>query len=417
MGYFPVSHRAVARETREGSRRWKSPLNNTQPINKTKMKNVIVSLGAVALAAGLAGCSTSSTPVQTMSTGKIQKQSFGQTPDGKSVDLYVLNNAKGATCKVMTYGAIVTELQMPDRNGKFNDIVLGFDNLDGYLKGHPYFGAIVGRVGNRIAKGQFTLNGVTYQLATNNGPNHLHGGLKGFDKVVWKGEPLQSAGAVGVRFSYLSKDGEEGYPGNLKAEVIYTLTDDNELRIDYTVTTDKDTVANVTHHGYWNLGGAENGGILKHELTLNADRFTPVDATLIPTGELKPVAGTVMDFTAPHEIGERIQQVGGNPVGYDHNYVLNGGGGKLDLVARVREPITGRTMEIWSTEPGVQFYSGNFLDGTLRGKKNVVYSQYHGFCLETQHFPDSINHPNFPTYVIKAGQTYRSTTIHKFSAK
>ncbi|MBI5388075.1 MAG: galactose mutarotase [Verrucomicrobia bacterium] len=381
------------------------------------MKNVIVSLSAVALAAGLVGCATDSTPTPTMSTGKIQKQSFGQTPDGKLVDLYVMTNAKGAVCKVMTYGAIVTELQMPDRAGRLNDIVLGFDNLDGYLKGHPYFGAIVGRVGNRIAKGKFTLDGVTYQLATNNGPNHLHGGIKGFDKVVWAAEPLESSGAVGVRLSYLSKDGEEGYPGNLKAEVIYTLTDDNELRIDYTATTDKDTVANITHHGYWNLAGAENGGILNHELMLYADQFTPVDDTLIPTGELKPVAGTVMDFTAPTAIGARLKQVGGNPVGYDHNYVLNGGGKGLGLVARVSEPTSGRVMEIWSTEPGVQFYSGNFLDGTLKGKKGVVYNQYHGFCLETQHFPDSINHPNFPSYVLKAGVPYKSTTIHKFSAK
>jgi aldose 1-epimerase len=379
------------------------------------MKNVIVSLGAVALAAGLAGCATDSPSTMTMSKN-VQKQNFGQA-DGRPVDLYVLTNNKGMVAKITTYGAIVTELLAPDRDGKLNDLVLGFDSLEGYLKGHPYFGAIVGRVGNRIAKGRFTLHGTTYQLATNNGPNHLHGGLKGFDKVVWAAEETPAQDGVAVRFTYLSKDGEEGYPGNCKVEVIYTLTDQNELRLDYTVTTDKDTPVNVTNHSYWNLAGAENGGILNHLLLLNADRFTPVDDTLIPTGELKPVAGTPMDFRSPHAIGERIRQVGGNPVGYDHNYVLNGAGQKLDLVARVHEPTTGRILEVLSTEPGVQFYSGNFLDGTLRGKKGVVYQQYHGFCLETQHFPDSINHPNFPSNVLKAGQTYRSTTVHRFSAK
>jgi aldose 1-epimerase len=383
-------------------------------------KNLIASLGGLALAAGLVGC-TSEVKTPTISIGmsksSCKKMSFGQTQDGKPVDLYVLSNSKGAVCKIMTYGAIVTELQMPDRQGKFNDVVLGFDSLDGYLKGHPYFGAIVGRVGNRIAKGKFTLNGVTYQLATNNGPNHLHGGLKGFDKVVWTAEPVPTSEGAAVKFSYLSKDGEEGYPGNCKVEVVYTLTENNELRIDYTVTTDKDTPVNVTNHSYWNLAGAENGGILNHQMMINADRYTPVDATLIPTGELKPVAGTVMDFRKPTAIGARIKQVGGDPVGYDHNYVLNGGGKKLDLVARVSEPTTGRVMEVLSTEPGVQFYSGNFLDGTIKGKKGAVYNQYQGFCLETQHFPDSVNQPNFPSYVLKAGQTYKSTTIYRFSAR
>ena len=380
------------------------------------IKNVIVSLGAAALAAGLAGCASDSTSPTHMSKSSLHKQTFGQV-DGKPVDLYVLTNGKGAVAKIMTYGAIVTELHMPDRTGKLDDVVLGFDNLEGYLKGHPYFGAIVGRVGNRIAKGKFTLNGATYQLATNNGPNHLHGGIKGFDKVVWAAEPLQVADGVAVKLSYLSPDGEEGYPGNCKVEVVYTLTEMNELRIDYTVTTDKDTVANVTNHSYWNLLGAENGGILGHLMMLKANDYTPVDETLIPTGEFKPVAGTPMDFRAPHAIGERIQQVGGNPVGYDHNYILDKPMAQLGLVARVEEPKTGRILEIFSTEPGVQFYSGNFLDGTLKGKKGVVYPQYHGFCLETQHYPDSINHPNFPTYVVEAGQTYKSTTVHKFSAK
>ena len=381
-------------------------------------QNLIVSLGALALAAGLMGCATQEHSVSiSLNNSTCKKQSFGQTPDGKAVDLFVLTNAKGMVAKIMTYGAIVTELDTPDRNGKLNDIVLGFDNLDGYLKGHPYFGAIVGRVANRIAKGKFTLNGVNYTLAVNNGPNALHGGLKGFDKVVWTAEPVQAKDGVAVKFTDLSKDGEEGYPGNLKVSVVFTLTEQNELRLDYTATTDKDTPLNISNHSYFNLGGAENGGILDHALTLNADKFTPVDATLIPTGELKPVAGTVMDFRAPHTIGERLKQVGGDPIGYDHNYVLNGGGKKLDFVGRVTEPTSGRIMDLYSTEPGVQFYSGNFLDGTLTGKKAAVYKQYHGFCLETQHYPDSINHPNFPNTVLKPGQAYTQTTIFKYSAK
>ena len=383
--------------------------------------NLFVNLGVLALAAALTGCATQDrTPIISMNKSSCKKMSFGLTKDGTAVDLFVLANSHGMTAKIMTYGAIVTELQVPDRNGKLNDVVLGFDNLGDYVKGppyHPYFGSIVGRVGNRIAKGKFTLNGVTYQLATNNGPNHLHGGLKGFDKVVWTALPVQVPDGVAVKFSYLSKDGEEGYPGNLKVEVLYTLTEQNELRLDYTITTDKDTPKNVTNHSYWNLAGAENGGILSHELMLNADRYTPVDDTLIPTGELKPVTGTVMDFRKSTAIGARLKEVGGNPVGYDHNYVLNGAGKKLDVVARVTEPTSGRIMEVYSTEPGVQFYSGNFLDGSIKGKKGVVYNQYHGFCLETQHFPDSVNQPNFPSYVLKAGQVYASTTIYKFSAK
>jgi aldose 1-epimerase len=379
-------------------------------------KQLRATLGVLVVVAGLAGCATDSTPNKKMSNSTIQKQSFGQA-DGKAVDLYVLTNSKGMVAKVMTYGAIVTELQAPDRSGKLNDVVLGFDNLDGYIKGHPYFGAIVGRVGNRIAKGQFTLNGAKYQLATNNGPNHLHGGLKGFDKVVWSAEPVQVSKGAALKLSYVSKDGEEGYPGTCKVEVLYTLTENNELRLDYTVTTDKDTPANVTNHSYWNLAGAENGGILGHLMMINADRYTPVDATLIPTGELRLLDGTALDFRTPTAIGTRLKAVGGDPVGYDHNYVLNGGGKKLELVARVQEPATGRVLEVFSTEPGVQFYSGNFLDGTLKGKKGVVYNQYHGLCLETQHFPDSINHTNFPSCVIKAGQTYKSTTIHRFSVQ
>lgn len=345
----------------------------------------------------------------------VAKVPFGQA-DGRAVDLYVLSGAGGMVAKVMTYGAVLTELDTPDRGGKLGDVVLGFDSISGYLGKEPFFGAIVGRVGNRIAKGRFTLDGRTYQLATNDGPNHLHGGIKGFDKVVWNAQVVPGDEPA-VRLSYLSRDGEEGYPGNCSVTVTYSLSGSNELRIDYLVTTDKDTPVNVTNHSYFNLGGAENGDILGNVLTLNADRFTPVDPTLIPTGELKPVAGTPMDFRGPTPIGAHLGEVGGSPVGYDHNFVVNGGGGRLALVARVYEPRSGRQMEVSSTEPGIQFYTGNFLDGTITGKKGVVYRQYWALCLETQHFPDSVNHPNFPSYVLKAGDTYRSTTIFRFMAK
>ncbi|MGA7723760.1 MAG: aldose epimerase family protein [Opitutaceae bacterium] len=346
---------------------------------------------------------------------KVDKLPFG-TADGKAVDLYVLTNSSGMTAKIMSYGATITELDTPDRYGRLDDVVLGFDTLQGYLAKEPYFGATVGRVGNRIAKGLFTLNGKTYHLATNDGPNHLHGGNKGFDKVVWNAEVVPGADPS-VRFTYLSKEGEEGYPGNCSVAVVFTVTNANELRIDYTVSTDKDTPVNVTNHSYFNLGGPENGDILDQFLTLNADRFTPVDSTLIPTGELRAVAGTPMDFRKPTRIGEHLEAVGGKPVGYDHNFVLNGGGGRLGTVATVYDPKSGRVMEVSSTEPGVQFYTGNFLDGTITGKKGVVYRQHCALCLETQHFPDSVNQPNFPSYVLKAGDTYRSTTIYKFAAR
>jgi len=346
----------------------------------------------------------------------VQKMPFGEA-GGLPVHLYVLTNAGGMVAKVMTYGATLTELDAPDRSGKLDDVVLGFDSLGGYLGKEPFFGATVGRVGNRIAKGRFTLDGKAYQLAVNDGPNHLHGGIKGFDKVVWDAEAVPGEGGPSVRFSYLSRDGEEGYPGNCRVTVLYKLTSAGELRLDYAVTTDRDTPVNVTNHSYFNLAGPENGDILGHELTLDADRFTPVDSTLIPTGELAPVAGTPMDFLRPTRIGAHIEEVGGHPVGYDHNYVINGGGGKLAPVATVYEPGSGRVMEVSSTEPGVQFYTGNFLDGTITGKKGVVYRQHWALCLETQHFPDSVNHPNFPSYVLKAGATYRSTTIYRFGVR
>jgi aldose 1-epimerase len=349
----------------------------------------------------------------------IDVQDFGETPDGQEVRLYTLTNANGLTAQITNYGAIVTSLEVPDEKGDMDDVVLGYDNLQDYIEETPYFGAIVGRYGNRIGKGRFTLDGVTYTLATNDNENHLHGGLKGFDKVVWKDTPVWRADAIGVRLSYLSEDGEEGYPGNLKATVIYLLTNDNGLRIEYEATTDKATPVNLTHHGYFNLTGGERD-ILGHELMLNADQFTPVDEGLIPTGELRNVEGTPMDFTRPTPIGERIDgdyeqlRFGG---GYDHNWVLNKDNGGLTLAARVHEPTTGRVMEVYTTEPGVQFYAGNFLDGTITGKDGIVYKHRWGFCLETQHFPDSPNEPDFPSTILRPGQKYESTTVYRFLTK
>ena len=350
----------------------------------------------------------------------ITKESFGKTGNGENVDLYTLTNNLGMQAKIMNYGGIVVSLKVPDRNGKMDDVVLGFNDLDSYLKGHPYFGAIVGRYGNRIAKGRFTLNGFEYKLAVNNGENHLHGGIKGFDKVVWTAKEMRTKMGPALSLTYISKDGEEGYPGTLTATVVYTLTNNNELKLDYTVTTDKDTVSNLTHHSYFNLAGEGNGDILSHILTLNGSRFTPTDAGSIPTGELKAVAGTPFDFLKPTVIGKRINdqdqqlQYGS---GYDHNFVVNGKFGSLRSAATVYEPTSGRVLEVWTTEPGVQFYTGNFLDGTLTGKSGKVYQKRFGFCLETQHYPDSPNHPAFPTTTLKKGATYRSTTVYRFKVR
>jgi aldose 1-epimerase len=318
-----------------------------------------------------------------------------------------------------TRSATVISLEVPDRSGKLADVVLGYDNLQDYIKNNPYFGSIVGRYGNRIAKGRFSLDGADYKLAVNNGENHLHGGIKGFDKVVWKAESVNKSNAVGVKMTYLSKDGEEGYPGSLTSTVTYLLTNDNELKIEYSAVTDKPTPVNLTHHGYFNLTGCSRD-ILAHELMLNADRFTPVDAGLIPTGELRPVKGTVMDFTKPTAIGARINsdyeqiKFGG---GYDHNWVLNRSGKGLSLAATLYEPTTGRLMEVLTTEPAIQFYSGNFLDGTITGKGGIVYKHRFGLCLETQHYPDSPNKPGFPSTVLRPGQKYTQTTVYRFSAK
>ena len=350
----------------------------------------------------------------------IKKESFGKTKEGQEVTLYTLTNSNGIESKITDYGGIVVSLKVPDRSGKMDDVVLGFDNLDGYLKGHPFFGALVGRYGNRIGKGRFTLNGVEYKLATNNGENHLHGGIKGFDKAVWKAKELKTNSGVGLELTYLSKDGEEGYPGNLSVRVVYTLTDKNELKIDYFATTDKDTVVNLTNHSYFNLAGQGNGDILKHEVTINADNFTPVDSTLIPTGELRRVKNTPFDFTTSTAIGKRVEQddeqlkFGG---GYDHNFVVNGKPGVLRQAVKVAEPSSGRVMEVLTTEPGVQFYIGNFLDGSLTGKNGKVYQRRYGFCFETQHFPDSPNKPKFPSTVLKKGETYRTTTIYRFGTQ
>jgi len=349
---------------------------------------------------------------------RVDRSNFGKTKDGVAVDLYTLTNSQGMIAKVMTYGALLTELHVPDRTGSFRDVVLGFKTLAGYEGAHPYFGATIGRVCNRIAKGMFKLNGQEYALATNNGPNHLHGGVKGFDKRVWRSQLVPATDGVAVKFTYVSADMEEGYPGALTATVTYTLTNRNELRLDYTATTDKPTIVNLTNHSYFNLAGDGQGDILGHELMLMADRYTPVDDTLIPTGEIASVRGTVMDFTRFTPVGSRISQVPGPaPVGYDHNYVLNHGGGVLAMSATVREPGSGRIMDVLTSEPGVQFYTGNFLDGTITGKAGVAYAKHAGFCLETQHFPDSINHPNFPPVVLQADRTFKSTTVYRFAAK
>lgn len=351
----------------------------------------------------------------------ITKRAFGTTTDGILADLYTLTNANGMQVSITNYGGAVVSLTAPDRNGQFADIVLGHDSVQGYIDASPYFGALIGRYGNRIGKGTFTLNGVKYTLAQNDGSNHLHGGLKGFDKVVWNVKDIQDDQNPGLELSYISPDGEEGYPGMLTVTVTYTLTAENALKIEYTATTDKDTVVNLTNHTYFNLAGDGSGDILGHELTIHADRFTPVDSGLIPTGELRDVAGTPLDFRTPAVIGDRINdaydQIRFGPGGYDHNWVLNAGETSPTFAAHVYESNSGRVMEAYTTEPAIQFYSGNFLDGNITGKGGHVYHQRTGFCLETQHYPDSPNQPDFPSTVLKPGETYRTITLYAFLTK
>lgn len=342
---------------------------------------------------------------------KITKEFFGKTTDGTPVDIYTLANSRNMEVKITNYGGIVVSLKVPDKNGTPGDVVLGFDSLDKYQQEHPYFGALIGRYANRIAKGKFTLNGTEYTLAQNNGENHLHGGIKGFDKVAWKAEPFENEKEVGLNLDYISKDGEEGYPGTLSVKVRYTLTNENELMIEYEAKTDKPTPVNLTHHSYFNLKDGGSGDILGHRMTIYADRFPPTDDALIPTGEIKNVEGTPLDFRSTKTLGERIDSV---PGGYDHNYILTHWDGSLQLAASVSEPASGRKMEVWTTEPAIQLYTGNFLDGSLTGKKGTVYKKHHGFCLETQHFPDSPNHPHFPSTILEPGQRYTHKTIYRF---
>jgi len=353
--------------------------------------------------------------------GSTVKKSWGKTRDGQVVDLYVLTNRNGAEAAIATFGGVVVSLKVPDRNGKLGDVVLGYDSVDGYESDTAHFGGIIGRYGNRIAHAQFSLDGKTYTLAKNNGENSLHGGLKGFDKVVWTAKEIQAKDGQSLELSYLSKEGEEGFPGNLRVTVIYTLTDANALRIDYSATTDKKTVVNLTNHSYFNLAGAGSGDILGTVLTIEADKFTPVDAGMIPTGELRDVTGTAFDFRKPTAIGARIGQDDeqlklGN--GYDHNYVLRraAGGHSETLAARAVDSSSGRVMEVWTSEPGVQLYTANFLE-TTKGKGGMTYGRRTAFCLETQHFPDSPNHPKFPSTVLSPGERYHTTTTYKFSVE
>jgi aldose 1-epimerase len=342
----------------------------------------------------------------------IEKELFGKV-NGEDVFLFTLKNKHGMTMRVTNYGGIVTSLIVPDKDGEFHDVVLGFDNLQGYLEGHPYFGCIVGRYANRIANGEFTLDGDTYHLERNNGENHLHGGIEGFDKKLWHASWYESDNEAGLKLTSLSPDGEEGYPGNMETEVLYSLTNDNEFKIHYYAATDAPTVVNLTHHSYFNLNGQGNGDILDHSLYINAERYTPITDLLIPTGKLSEVEGGPFDFRDPKSIRQDFNQVEG---GYDHNFVL-GIKDTISLAASLSSPVTGISMEVFTDQPGMQFYSGNFLDGSLKGKNGKVYKQHYGLCLETQHFPDSPNQPGFPSTVLRPGQAFKSTTIYRFSNK
>jgi aldose 1-epimerase len=379
---------------------------------------------AVGLIAGCApkeqapGAATGANQTADGSAGVRINDTWDTLPDGRAVALIELRNKNGIKARLINYGAALVGLDAPDRKGKFADVTLGFDKVEPYTGKSPYMGATVGRYANRIALGKFTLDGKEYVLATNNAPNHLHGGVVGYDKVIWKAEPFKGKDGVGVKFSYLSPDGEEGYPGAVNCSVTYTLTDANELRFDYEATTDKPTPLNLTNHSYWNLAGCTSGvTILNHLLTLHAATYTPTDDTFIPTGEIAPVAGTPVDFRDARAIGKSIAKIPGTPGGYDHNFVVDGQPGTLRQAATVTDPGSGRVMEVWTTEPGLQFYTGNFLDGTLTGKGGAKYQKNMALCLEAQKFPDSPNKPNFPTSILRPGEMYTQTTVHKFSVE
>jgi aldose 1-epimerase len=397
-----------------------SPTRRRQGVVRAAARLGVIALLAGAIV-GLIGQAASSAPTARKGHGgkpSITKEFFGTT-DGKRVDRYTLNNGRGLKVRILTYGGILQEIWVKDRKGRPGNVTLGFDNLADYVAKSPYFGCITGRYANRIAKGQFTLDGQSYQLAINNPPNSLHGGDKGFDKKVWTATPIKGKHSVALKLTYTSPDGEEHYPGTLQTTVVYTLTSDNAIRMDYKATTDKPTIVNLTNHAYFNLAGEGSGSIEGHKLKINASRYTPVDPTLIPTGELASLTGTPLDFRHSTAIGARIRDSHPQLVigrGYDHNYVLDRHGKKFVKAAVVREPKSGRTLTILTTEPGIQFYSGNFLDGTLVGTSGRMYRQGDGFALETQHFPDSPNHPNFPSTVLRPGQTYQTTTFYKFSA-
>ncbi len=377
----------------------------------TQSRSILCALACVAAGAVLVSHAA-------FASQEIKVRPFGETEEGEAVDLYTLVNSEGAQVEITNYGGIVVSLMMPDQEGEFDDIVLGFDTLDEYLEGHPYFGATVGRYANRIANAEFTLDGETYTLTANDGPNHIHGGDQGFDRVVWLAQAHTASNGPVLRLYYVSEDGEEGYPGNLEVMVTYTLTNDNELRTDFHATTDAPTICNLTHHSYFNLAG--EGDILDHVVMMPADHFTPVDEELIPTGEIQSVDGTPFDFREPTPIGARIDdddeqlEQGG---GYDHNWVYDKETGELTLLARVTEPESGRVMEVLSTKPGMQLYTGNFLDGSLTGKDGWVYEERHAFCMEPHYFPDSPNQPDFPSAVLRPGETYEHTIVYRFSVE
>ena len=379
----------------------------------------VQALLTVVLLGGVIGLPISSSSAKQKSNAKVEKSTFGKLADGTVIDLYKLTNRNGVEVQIITYGGSIVSLKTPDRNGNFADIVLGYDDPQGYVDDTSYLGALIGRYANRIANGKFKLGGVEYTLAQNNAPNSLHGGPTGFHKRVWQAREVTRPNAAALQVSYNSKDGEEGFPGNLAVTTTFVLNNTNELRIEYSATTDKTTVVNLTEHAYFNLAGPGEGTILDHLMRINANRFTPVDANLIPTGELRSVKGTPLDFTKATVIGSRINddyeqlRLGR---GYDHNYVLNKAGKQLSLAAEVYEPVSGRTLEMWTTEPGVQFYSGNFLDN-VKGKGGKIYQQRGGFCLEAQHFPDSPNKPAFPSAVLRPNQKYSQITVYKFSVR